>query len=73
MTRIQILELEPVETSIEDLSDDATGNITGGGAIGDFVQQTIREALGFALEVFKETVAFCATTDDPIGCLDEAL
>ncbi|MGK7936507.1 MAG: hypothetical protein AB4206_12030 [Xenococcaceae cyanobacterium] len=30
MASIQILEISPVETPMEDLSDDATGNITGG-------------------------------------------
>ena len=35
MARIQILEIDPVETSMEDLSYDVAGNVTGGGLLTD--------------------------------------
>ena len=40
MARIQISELSSVETPMEELSYDITGNITGGGIIGDLIRGT---------------------------------
>ena len=66
MASIQILELRPAETSIEDLSDDVAGNITGGGFL---------EQVGLIIErliLFAETVTeLCASGALPVEICDE--
>lgn len=63
MASIQILELSPAETPMEDLSYDITGNIAGGGFVRDLVDQ--------AFGLVRDVLAFCrdAGSEDPVLCV----
>ena len=62
MAKIQILELSPAETPMEDLSYDITGNITGGGVIGDLIRGTF--------DLINRVLDICEATgsENPLQC-----
>ena len=62
MASIQILELSPAETPMEDLSYDITGNIAGGGFIRDLVSESfglVRDVLDFCRDAGSENPVMC--------------
>ena len=70
MAKIQILEISPVETPMEDLSYDVVSNITGGG-LGDFLKDLVLGALGEAFDFLKTAYTECVKAGgDPVLCLD---
>ena len=69
MASIQILEISPAETPIEDLSYDVAGNVTGGGLVRDILFETF----DFVRDVLKETFGFCSEAVDPQACATEII
>ena len=65
MASIQVLEISPAETPIEDLSYDVAGNIAGG--LGEFVAEVIRA-------VFIECrITYPDNPEQAVDCTEDVL
>ena len=70
MARIQILEISPTETPMEDLSYDMTGNITGG-SLGSFIRELVLGAIKESFDLIRDLYTDCIEAGgDPAECLE---